>query len=202
MTDKTPEGQDNAHLLLDHEYDGIQEYDNPMPRWWLATFWVTIIFAVLYVLNAPVFGRGPGQIAEYEADMQAAEAILAANDPLAGMTGELLMARVSDPAELEFGSATFASNCAACHAADGGGGIGPNLTDAWTLHGSEPMAVLRLINSGVAEKGMPPWGKVLQPEQLLAVAAYVISLDGKTSAAPKAPQGVHRDSTPGGTTAP
>lgn len=193
MTDQTPDmGQD--HLLLDHEYDGIQEYDNPMPRWWLATFWVTIIFSVLYLLDVPVLGMGPGRIAEYEAEMEAAEAILAANDPLAGMTGDRLLALAADPAQVELGRATYTTNCAACHAADGGGGIGPNLTDAWWLHGPTPMDILRVINDGVAAKGMPPWGKVLQPEPLLAVTAYVIGLEGQASAAPKGPQGIHRDS--------
>lgn len=187
-----PSSQDE--LLMDHEYDGIQEFDNPMPRWWLATFWVTIIFSILYVLNVPVFGMGRGRIAEYEADMAEAAALAAANDPLAGITDDRLLAIAGDPAQLDLGKATYASMCAACHAPDGGGAIGPNLTDAYWLHGGSPLAVLGTISNGVLEKGMPAWGKTLKPDQLLAVAAYVTTMQGTTPAAPKAPQGVPADS--------
>ncbi len=191
-TQPTPSSQDDR--LMDHEYDGIQEFDNPMPRWWLATFWVTIIFSILYVLNVPVFGMGKGRVAEYEADMAEAAALAAANDPLAGMTDERLIAVTQDPAQVELGKATFAGMCAACHAADGGGAIGPNLTDAYWIHGGSPLNVLATVNNGILEKGMPAWGKTLKPDQLVAVTAYVITLQGTTPAAPKAPQGVPADS--------
>lgn len=196
MTPQSPQPQpsDQDDRLLDHEYDGIQEFDNPMPRWWLATFWITILFGILYVLNVPVFGMGKGRIAEYEADMALAAAEAARNDPLAGMTSERLVALASDPAQLELGKATFATACSACHAADGGGAIGPNLTDDYWLHGRTPMEVLHTIDQGVLEKGMPAWGKSLRPDQLLAVTAYVTTLAGTTPAAPKAPQGVRADS--------
>jgi len=187
-----PSGQDDH--LLDHEYDGIQEFDNPMPRWWLATFWITIIFSVLYVLNLPWVGMGRGRIADYEADMARAAELAAANDPLAGITAASLEEKSRDGATLELGKVTYASMCSACHAADGGGGIGPNLTDGYWLHGGAPMEVFKTINLGVLEKGMPAWGKMLKPDQLLAVAAYVTTLHGTTPAAPKAPQGVRADS--------
>ena len=180
--------------LLDHEYDGIHEYDNPMPRWWLATFWITIIFSVLYVLNLPWVGMGRGRIADYEADMARAAELAAANDPLAGITAATLEEKSRDGATLELGKVTYASMCSACHAADGGGGIGPNLTDGYWLHGGAPMEVLKTINLGVLEKGMPAWGKTLKPDQLTAVAAYVLTLRGTTPAAPKPPQGVPADS--------
>jgi cytochrome c oxidase cbb3-type subunit 3 len=186
--------QPDQDRLLDHDYDGIKEYDNPMPRWWLATFWITIIFSVVYLLNVPWIGIGKGRIAEYEAEVKAAEAIAARNDPLAGLTAERLLESSRKPATLELGRATFASMCSACHAADGGGGIGPNLTDAFWIHGGAPMEVLQTINGGVLEKGMPPWGKTLKPDQLTAVAAYVLTLRNTTPAAPKAPQGIRADS--------
>lgn len=183
------EQSDKDHLL-DHDYDGIKEYDNPMPRWWLATFWATIAFAGIYLLNIPGVGIGKGRIAEYEADVAAAEALAARNDPLAGVTADSLLAFSRNPAKRELGKATFASMCSACHAADGGGGIGPNLTDAYWLHGGTPMEVLHTINAGVLEKGMPPWGKTLKADQLTSVAAYVLTLRGTAPAAPKPPQGV------------
>jgi cytochrome c oxidase cbb3-type subunit 3 len=188
-----PDRQPDKDRLLDHEYDGIKEYDNPMPRWWLATFWITIAFSVVYLLNVPGVGIGKGRIANYEAEVAAAESLRARNDPLAGLTAETLVASSREPATVALGKATFATMCSSCHAADGGGGIGPNLTDAYWLHGGAPLEVLRTINTGVVEKGMPPWGKTLKPDQLTSVSAYVLTLRGTTPAAPKAPQGTQVD---------
>jgi cytochrome c oxidase cbb3-type subunit 3 len=175
--------------LLDHEYDGIREYDNPMPRWWLATFWVTIVFSVLYVLNVPVIGKGDGRIAEYERDMARAAELAARHDPLSGVTADELLAAGREPSARDLGQSTFGTICASCHAADGGGLIGPNLTDDHFLHGGEPLQVFRTIVDGVAAKGMPPWGKTLDRDKLVAVAGYVITLRGTTPAKPKAPEG-------------
>jgi cytochrome c oxidase cbb3-type subunit 3 len=180
---------DTEDRLLDHDYDGILEYDNPMPRWWLATFWVTIIFSLIYVLNVPGVGTGKGRIADYESEMAKAAELAAATNPLAGMTAEKLAAIAGDPAQLALGKATFATSCAACHAADGGGGIGPNLTDAYWIHGGFPMEMLATIVNGVLDKGMPAWGKVLKPDQVQAVTAYLTTLVGTTPAKPKEPQG-------------
>jgi len=176
--------------LLDHEYDGIREYDNPLPRWWIATFYVTIIFAVLYLLNLPGIGIGKGRIAAYEADMAEAAALAAAHDPLRGITADTILTAERTPAIVAAGKLTFTSTCAPCHAADGGGIIGPNLTDDYWLHGGSPLELLQTVNAGVLEKGMPPWGKSLKREQLIAVVAYVMTLRGTTPAKPKAPQGV------------
>ena len=188
--------------LLDHEYDGIQEYDNPLPRWWIATFWITIIFSVLYVLNLPVVGMGKGRVADYEAEVAKAAELAAANDPLAGMTAATLEEKARDQGSLELGKVTYASMCSACHAADGGGGIGPNLTDGYWLHGGSPMEIFTTVNAGVLEKGMPAWGKTLKPDQLTAVAAYVLTLRGTTPAAPKPPQGIPADSAAAAAPAP
>lgn len=183
--------------LLDHEYDGIKEYDNPMPRWWLATFWVTIVFSILYLFNLPGIGNGRGREADYAAEMAAAAELAARNDPLAGLTGDQLVSLAADPAQRASGSATFATMCASCHLADGGGLIGPNLTDRYWIHGNKPLDIIRTISEGVPAKGMPAWGKMLKPDQLKAVSAYVISLQGTTPAKPKAPQGIDADSTAG-----
>jgi len=183
--------------ILDHEYDGIREYDNPMPRWWLATLWGTIIFSVLYVLNVPVVGKGPGRIAAYVADSTRRAEAAAANDPLAQVTPEVLASAAGDPARVEAGRTAFTANCAACHAADGGGGIGPNLTDDYWIHGASPMDVFNTVRHGVPDKGMPTWGTILPPDQVIAVAAYVTTLHGTHPAAPKEPQGT-RDSAAAG----
>jgi cytochrome c oxidase cbb3-type subunit 3 len=184
----------NQDRVLEHEYDGIKEYDNPMPRWWLATFWVTILFSILYLLNLPGIGIGKGRIAEYEADMARAAELAARNDPLRGLTNEALLAASKDPSSRALGAATFSTMCGSCHLPDGGGLIGPNLTDVYWLHGDQPLDIIKTINEGVAAKGMPAWGKILKPEQLEAVAAYVVSLRGTTPKTPKAPQGINVDS--------
>jgi len=184
----------NQDRLLDHEYDGIREYDNPMPRWWLATFWVTIVYSILYVLNLPGVGIGKGRLADYEADMAEAAAIAAKNNPLANLTPEAIVAASTDSTQRTLGATTFSTMCASCHLADGGGSIGPNLTDGYWIHGSAPLEVVKVIVEGVPAKGMPAWGKMLKPAQTVAVAGYVLSLKGTIPAKPKAPQGINVDS--------
>jgi cytochrome c oxidase cbb3-type subunit 3 len=177
--------------ILEHDYDGIQEYDNPMPGWWIYLFWGTVAFAVLYWLNVPGIGTGKGRIAAYEADLARAQAKYGAPAAPAAVLGEAdLRAAAQDPTKLALGQTTFTTNCAACHGPDGGGVIGPNLTDDYWLHGGAPTSVLRTVQNGVLDKGMPAWGAVLKPEQVEAVVAYVLTLRGTRPANPKAPQGV------------
>jgi cytochrome c oxidase cbb3-type subunit 3 len=173
--------------ILEHEYDGIKEYDNPMPRWWVLTFWATIIFSVAYVFNVGGIGTGQGRIADYEADMVAWRAA----HPQGGGPVDVaaLLALADDSEAVEEGGEVYAKYCAACHAADGGGMIGPNLTDNAWLHGSSIDSIHTVIAEGVLAKGMPAWGKMLSPEQVDHVTAYVWSLAGSTPAAPKAPEG-------------
>jgi len=177
--------------LLEHSYDGIQEFDNPTPRWWVYLFWATIIFSILYWLNVPGVGIGKGRIADYDRDMAAAAASDAkrkAAEP-AGASGEQLAAMTKDASVLALGKQAFGQNCAACHRADAGGQIGPNLTDDYWLHGGTLEQIHKTVTDGVLEKGMPPWGKVLKPNQLDAVVAYVYTLRGTNPPNPKAPQG-------------
>lgn len=178
---------DDRDRLLDHEYDGIQEYDNPMPRWWVNIFWATIAFSIVYAINVGPVGSGPGRIAQYEADVAAAKARLPQEAPSADASQ--LAALVRDPAALAAGRAVYEKNCASCHRPDGGGLIGPNLTDDAWLHGGTLADVLRTVDVGVLDKGMPGWGKILKPAELTAVVAYVASLRGTNPPEPKAPQG-------------
>lgn len=174
--------------LIEHEYDGIQEYDNPMPRWWVAMFWLTIIFAVLYPFNIGPIGSGKGWIGEYEADMAAAAA--ARPDDGGAIDASALLALAADPATLETGHAEFTKYCAACHGPTGGGVIGPNLTDDAWLHGGTITEIHTVVHDGVLTKGMPAWGKQLSADQVNAVVAYLWSIRGTTPDNPKAPQGV------------
>ncbi len=177
--------------LMDHQYDGIQEYDNPMPRWWLYIFYATIAFSVLYALNLPGIGNGKGRIANYERDVaeaQARRAAEAAKTPQIVVTDAALLAAAHDPATLALGKTTF-TNCMPCHRADGGGNIGPNLTDHYWLHGGKPSEIFHTVSTGVLDKGMPAWGTMLKPDQVRSVVAYVLTLQDSHPANPKPPQG-------------
>jgi cytochrome c oxidase cbb3-type subunit 3 len=158
--------------LIEHQYDNIQEYDNPLPRWWVILFWATIVFSVLYAFNIGV-GSGPGRIALYEAEVAAAKA--AAPPPAQAASPEQLAAMVSDPA--------------ACHKPDGGGMIGPNLTDNAWIHGGSLPEIHKTIVEGVIAKGMPPWGTLLKPDQIDAVTAYIGSMKNTNVAGGKAAEG-------------
>ena len=174
--------------LIEHSYDGIQEYDNPMPRGWVTTFWITIVFAIFYYVNPFNSGMGRGSKAEYEADMAAFRAAHPVN--AGGGDPSVLLAATKRPSEVSQGKLIFAGKCAVCHAADGGGNIGPNLTDNAWLHGGTIDSIYVTVNNGVLAKGMPEWGKLLKPDELREVVAYVWTLYGTTPKTPKAPQGV------------
>ena len=174
--------------LLDHAYDGIQEYDNPLPRWWVWIFYATIVFAVVYYFDFTTRIRGPGRIKEYEQQM--AEAAKRWPAPTGGVDESALLALAKDQQALALGKTTFATNCVACHRADGCGLIGPNLTDDFWIHGGTLASIYKTVDGGVLEKGMPNWGKLLKPEQVKSVVVYVASLKGSNPPNPKAPQGV------------
>lgn len=184
--------QTQQDQLLDHNYDGIQEYDNPLPKWWLYIFYATILYSVLYFLNVPGIGIGHGRMAAYESELAAAKArqqALAAKQPKLEITNAMLRAVAADPARVEAGHAVFSKQCMPCHRADGGGSIGPNLTDEYWIHGGRPTDLYHTVNTGVLEKGMPAWGQVLKPDEMTAVVGYVLTLKDTHPANPKAPQG-------------
>jgi cytochrome c oxidase cbb3-type subunit 3 len=176
-----------------HEYDGIRELDNPAPFWWNLLFIATIVFSAFYV-NHYMVGDGPGLREELEAELTKLRHEELARSAGSGPDSGRLVAMVKEPDSLSKGKAVFASKCASCHGQDGGGQIGPNLTDAYWLHGDgKPMAIYAVIKDGVSEKGMPPWGALLQPAELMQVTAYVRSLRGTKPATPKAPQGTPQE---------
>ena len=179
-------------MRFEHSYDGIEEYDNPMPRWWVVIFWVTIVYSAVYLLNVvPGIGEGRGRIARYEADVAKAEKTYARYRTPAGPPDAAALAAIArDPARMAGAKKAFDTNCAACHKPDGGGLIGPNLTDEYWLHGGRPEQIWTTIHDGVLDKGMPAWGKVLPPETIGLLAAHVISLQGTHPKDAKAPQGV------------
>jgi cytochrome c oxidase cbb3-type subunit 3 len=173
-----------------HEIDGIQEYDNKLPNWWLYTLYGAILFAAVYWFHYHVakFGEGPEALYKAEMDKVAAEQAAAArSSPV--MTAEALMTLTKDKGTVEQGKQAFVATCASCHRNDGGGVVGPNLTDEFWLHGGAPEKVYASIKGGWADKGMPAWGPVLGSERTAAVAAYVLTLRATNVAGGKAPQG-------------
>ena len=186
--DGEPDVLDQDHLL-DHSYDGIQEYDNPLPGWWLAIFWASIIFAPLYILY---FHFGPGllSIDRYDrAMMIATERQMATILALGEISESTLVDLMDDPSMMNGGKKIFTAKCATCHGMFGEGGIGPNLADDHWLHGGQLMDVYRTVREGVPSKGMLAWERQLRPAELLAVSAHVGGLLGSDPPNAKAPQG-------------
>lgn len=195
------EQKPGADHLLDHEYDGIKEYDNPLPKWWLWILYATVAFSVAYYFLPLPFGEGPGSVAEYEAEVAKHQASQPAPSGPA-VSDEELRRAAADPAQLAAGKAVYETNCAVCHRADGGGVIGPNLTDNAWIHGGTPAQIHLTIAQGVLAKGMPAWDRILKPDQVNAVTAYVLSLHGTNPPNAKAAEGTSADAPPAGPTGP
>ncbi len=268
-------------VLLDHNYDGIQELDNDLPPWWLWMFYISIIWGVLYMIHYHVIGTGDLSAVEYEKEInpqwvvttsgsdfsigykspfyktgedltplarvqialaqEKESALLAAQNMDAagainlediGFNDIILAAmRVAGPAELEklqnafpdiyathiagssgtsaaasaeqveaiepltdaaslsAGEAAFITNCATCHGKLGEGGIGPNMTDDYFIHGPSMNDMIKVINTGVPAKGMISWRGILNEDQIKQVASYLITLKGTNPPNAKAPQG-------------
>jgi cytochrome c oxidase cbb3-type subunit III len=171
-----------------HEADGIQELDNKLPRWWVLLFYITIVFAFLYLGFFHVFGIGKGQRARYEHEVSVAETRLAARQARAGNTFDYSRPSL-ETAALDQGRELFTTHCAACHHSTGRGLIGPNLTDAYWIHGAEFDDTMHVIAEGVLEKGMQAWKTMLSQNQRHAVASYIYSLRGSNPETPRAPEG-------------
>lgn len=170
---KQPDEQQD--FLSDHAYDGIQEYDNPMPGWWKWIFAGTVAFAGLYFAVTALSGGQLSPIADYD---RAVVAEMKKSGVLKSDAATLL--RLSkDPDMLKGGAAIFATNCVACHAKDGQGLIGPNLTDDYYLHVEKIEDIVDVITRGRNNGAMPTWGNRLSPNEVVTVAAYVASLRGK-----------------------
>jgi cytochrome c oxidase cbb3-type subunit III len=181
---------EEKEILIEHDYDGIQELDNPIPGWFMYLFYTTIIFAVGYLLNYHVFHFGQLQYEEYKTEMvQADIAKKLYLSKAANMVDENTVKLVHDPAVIASGAAIFKQNCVACHGDHAQGVVGPNLTDDYWLHGDKINDLFKTVKYGVLSKGMPTWEKVLSPKQIADVVNYVKSLHGSNPPNPKAPQG-------------
>lgn len=187
---KTQPIEKEGDLLMDHDYDGIKELDNNLPPWWVYLFYICIVFGVVYVARYEVFG-GDDQETELKKEMVQAkidveEYLKTAPDLMDEKTVVLL----TDAPSLGAGKEIFTTNCAACHRADAGGQIGPNLTDDhWILGGGIKNLFHTITNGGRDGKGMISWKGTLKPKEIQKVASYILSLQGSNPKDPKEPQG-------------
>jgi cytochrome c oxidase cbb3-type subunit 3 len=181
---------DEKRILLDHDYDGIMELDHPLPSWWKATFWLTIIFAIPYFIYYVVMD-GPSVMASYkmsrEEILKVQQAYL---DKLGEFKQEHYLTFEQSPEMRTYGKNIYEQNCMACHAKEGAGEIGPNLTDKyWMFAQGTPDSFFGFILGGNPIAGMPAWGTILSEDDLYAVTAYIMSIQGKEHANPKEPEG-------------
>ncbi|MFD0796324.1 cbb3-type cytochrome c oxidase N-terminal domain-containing protein [Maribacter chungangensis] len=179
-----------TEIILDHNYDGIRELDNKLPPWWVYMFYATIIFGIAYMVRFHVLGDYD-QDTEYLTEVAIAQAEIeeykkTAKDLVDVNTVELL----TDASDISAGKAIYEASCVACHMPDGGGGIGPNLTDAnWILGGGIKNVFNTVSEGGRAGKGMVAWKQSLKPLEMAQVSSYVLTFQGKTAANPKEAEG-------------
>ncbi|MCC6953432.1 MAG: c-type cytochrome [Deltaproteobacteria bacterium] len=180
---------DREDELLNHDYDGIQEYDNQLPKWWVYLFLCTIVFAVVYV-GYYQFGPGLSQTEVLALEMAEMQKLAAVQAPAAdSITEEMLLARASEPARLAAGQGIYAGKCLACHGPQGQGLVGPNLTDDHWIHGPLLTDMRRTVVEGVPAKGMLSWKALLSEEEIQNVVFYIHSLHGTNPPNPKQPEG-------------
>ncbi|MEK6782410.1 MAG: cbb3-type cytochrome c oxidase N-terminal domain-containing protein [Bacteroidota bacterium] len=180
-----------ATILLDHNYDGIRELDNHLPPWWSYLFIATIIWGAIYLFAYHVTDSLPLSIGEYDNE------VAVANDQLqrrkAASPGiqidENNVSATTDAANLKDGKSTFTSICASCHRVDGGGDIGPNLTDEYWKHGGTMTDVYKVVKNGVTGTNMVAWGGTMSPEKMRNVASYLLTLVGTNPVNGKKPEG-------------
>ena len=216
---------DEQDKLLDHDYDGIKELDNDLPKWWLWLFYITIAWSVIYIVYYHVFDMGYLQVDEYKEEMNPNYVRVSESDaktlgildsyhsPFYKVGGDITprmillgageVAFVEETAEtdtvtyialtettdISTGKDIYVKNCLQCHGAAGEGGIGPNLTDNYWLHGAEFSNIVKSVKYGYPAKGMIAWKTFLKSDELLQVASFVQTLKGTNPPNQKAPQG-------------
>jgi cytochrome c oxidase cbb3-type subunit III len=178
-----------ADILLDHNYDGIKELDNALPPWWKYGFIVSIIAAFIYLMNFHVIGSGKNPDEEYQSEMARAQQQLAEYHEKNKDNIDENNVPMADAAGIANGKATFTQTCFPCHGKLGEGGVGPNLTDDYWLHGGKLNDIYHTIKNGYPEKGMQSWQNQFTPKQISEIASYIKSLRGSNPPAGKAPQG-------------
>jgi len=182
--------------LLDHNYDGIQELDNPLPAWWVSLFYITIAFSFIYMIVFSFFVPSTGVLADQQIEklttkpVQTAAPASEAETESSSASAPTELIFPNDEDALEMGKKVYDSKCLACHGAKGEGLVGPNMTDEYWIHGKGTEAdMYKVVVEGVPDKGMIAWQPLLSEEEIKAVVVYMKTLQGTNPANPKAPQG-------------
>jgi cytochrome c oxidase cbb3-type subunit 3 len=177
-------------MVMEHTYDGIAELDNPTPPWFMYLFYSSIVIAVVYFFTFHVVGDGKIMTTEYAEEIAVAEK---ANElymkKFANSINENNVVVLTDAKSIEDGEKIYAKNCVACHGDKGQGGVGPNLTDEFWLHGGSTKNVFHTLMEGVPEKGMISWKKTLNPIQIQHLVSFLSRFQGTNPENAKAPQG-------------
>lgn len=188
LTKSTPVEREAA-IDMNHSYDGIRELDNSLPPWWLYGFYISIIWGIVYVVRVHVLDTEPTPLEEYKIEMAQAEADREAYLKTVGnLVDENNVAMLTEESKIQEGQAIFMKHCAVCHQKDGGGSVGPNLTDAYWIHGNDIKDIFSTIKYGVPTK-MISWQDQLNPSEMQKVASFIKTLEGTTPQDPKEPQG-------------
>ncbi|MFH1196266.1 MAG: cbb3-type cytochrome c oxidase N-terminal domain-containing protein [bacterium] len=191
--------EDEAKVLLAHDYDGIRELDNRVPPWFNFLFYGTILFAVIYMVNYHIIGSGDVQSQEYTQEVNTANLEIEILIRTGAFLNEETVTLLSDAATLSEGKDIFIKDCATCHGQNGGGIVGPNLTDDYWINGGGIKNIFKTIKYGVPQKGMISWESQLDPKKMQAAASFIISLHGTNPPNGKAPEGLKYEEpeTPG-----
>jgi cytochrome c oxidase cbb3-type subunit 3 len=174
--------------VMSHEFDGIQEFDNRLPNWWLWIMYGSIVFALFYWIIFHTLSIRQLPREQFATVMAEAQAVQLAKAEAAGIDNNFFVMMSATPAKVAEGREVFVKHCVACHLDQGQGSVGPNLTDGTWIHGCEPMAMYKTVTEGVAAKGMPAWQNQLGPSRVMSVVSYVMTLKN-TNVAGKAPEG-------------
>ncbi len=179
-----------AEIMLDHNYDGIEELDNDLPPWWKYGFYLTILVGIIYLFNFHVLHTGDLQGAEFDKEVAKAKLEVAEYmKTAANNVDETNVKILTELADIEAGKNVYTANCAACHGKIGEGGVGPNMTDNYWIHGGDIVNVFKSVKYGWPDKGMKSWKEDLSPMQMAQVSSYIHSLIGSNPPNGKAPQG-------------
>jgi cytochrome c oxidase cbb3-type subunit III len=176
-------------LLREHEYDGIQEYDNPTPGWWNLIFLGSFLFAIWYILyhHASTISTSVAQGYEVDVSDDLKKRFSTIGD-LKPDQATLLKYMVNEEWKL-VGASVFKANCVSCHGPNAAGQIGPNLTDDYWKNVKELTDIPTVITGGAAAGAMPAWKTRLHPNEIVLVAAYVAALRGKNLPGPRGQEG-------------
>ena len=188
---KTEKNSERDQLISGHRYDGIREYDNPMPGWWVWIFIGGIVFSIYYVIafyGFDAIDSYTDDLNQSLTELQQVRDAHAAENP-STIDEATLASLVDSPESVAQGATLYSQQCAVCHGAQGQGVIGPNLTDNYFIHGSTNVDMYNIISVGVLDKGMPPWDGVYTENERAQLVAFILSLYGTNPAGAKAPQG-------------